>query len=61
MKQIKIDDDVWDKLWRLKLNLKSKSLNNVISSLQKLVKKLSLMKDLEILVESEVKVRKERK
>jgi len=50
MKQVKVEDDVWEKLCRKKLDLKSKSLSNVISKLLKLVNKLKLMgelKDLE--------------
>ena len=58
MKIIKVDNDVWKKLWKLKLDLNLKSLNDVISKLQKLVNKLSLMKDLQIMVQSEVKVKK---
>ena len=58
MKQIKVDDAVWEKLFRLKINLKSKSLSEVISKLQKLISKLNLMKDLQLMVESEIKVKK---
>ena len=58
MKQIKVDDEVWEKLFKLKINLRSKSLSDVISKLQKFINKLNLMKDLQIMVESEIKVKK---
>lgn len=46
MKQIKVKDNVWEKLYRKKLDLKSKSLSDVISKLLKLVSKLNLMEEL---------------
>ena len=58
MKQIKVDDAVWEKLFKLKINLRSKSLSDVISKLQKFISKLNLMKDLQIMVESEIKIKK---
>ena len=50
MKQVKVEDDVWEKLMRKKLDLKCKSLSDVVSKMLKLVNKLKLMgelKDLE--------------
>ncbi len=46
MKQIKVQDDVWEKLSRKKLDLKCKSLNDVISKLLGLVSKLKLNEEL---------------
>ena len=57
-KLVKVDEAVWEKLFRLKINLKSKSLSDVISNFQKLISKLNLMKDLQLMVESEIKVKK---
>ena len=49
MKQVKVEDDVWDKLYRKKLDLKSKSLSDVVSKLLKLVNKFKLMEELKSL------------
>lgn len=38
MKNIKVEDDVWEKLMRLKLDKKSNSLSNVIKELLKYAK-----------------------
>ena len=46
MKQIKVQDDVWEKLSRKKLDLKCKSLNDVVSKLFKLVSKFKLNEEL---------------
>ena len=46
MKQVKLKDDVWDKLSRKKLDLKSKSLSDVISKMLKLINKFKLMEEL---------------
>jgi len=46
MKQVKVEDDVWEKLCRKKLDLKCKSLSDVISKMLKLVNKLKLMEEL---------------
>jgi len=46
MKIIKVKDNVWEKLMRKKLDLKAKSLSDVISKLLKLVSKFSLMGEL---------------
>lgn len=46
MKQIKVKDNVWEKLWKLKPDLKVKSLSDVISKLLKLVSKFKLKEEL---------------
>ncbi len=46
MKQIKVKDDVWEKLSRKKLDLKCKSLSDVVSKLLKLVNKFKLNEEL---------------
>ena len=46
MKQVKVEDDVWEKLCRRKLDLKSKSLSDVISKMLKLINKFKLMEEL---------------
>ena len=46
MKQIKVEDNVWEKLMRLKLDLKVKSINKTISKLFELVSKFKLREEL---------------
>ena len=46
MKQVKVKDDVWEKLYRKKLDLKCKTLSDVVSKMLKLVNKLKLMEEL---------------
>ena len=46
MKIIKVDDDIWEKLMRLKLDLKVKSLSKTISKLFKLTSKFKLRGEL---------------
>lgn len=46
MKIIKFQDDVWEKLMKKKLDLKCKSMNNVVSKLLKLVSKYKLHEEL---------------
>ncbi len=46
MKQIKVPDIIWEKLSRLKLDLKVKSLWKVISKLLKLISKFKLKEEL---------------
>ncbi len=46
MKQIKMPDNIWEKLSRLKLDLKVKSLWKVIERLLKLVSKFKLKEEL---------------
>ena len=46
MKIIKVEEDVWEKLSRKKLDLKSKSLSDVISKMLKLINKFKLMEEL---------------
>ena len=47
MKIIKVDNEIHEKLMRLKLGLKHKSINQTIYSLLKLVKIYKLRKELE--------------
>ena len=58
VKNIKVDENLHKKLFNLKLNFNLGSLDKVIEGMYNLIKKLRLMKDFEILVQSEVKVRK---
>jgi len=58
MKQIKVKDDTWKWLSKIKINFDLRSLDHVISKMQKLINKLSLMKDFEIMVQSEIKINK---
>ena len=46
MKQIKVKDDVWEKLSRKKIDLKVRSLSDVISKMLKLINKLKLTEEL---------------
>ena len=46
MKIIKFQDVVWEKLMKKKLELKCKSMNNVVSKLLKLVSKFKLNEEL---------------
>lgn len=46
MKQVKVEDDVWEKLYRKKLDLKCRTLSEVVSKLLKLVSKFKLMEEL---------------
>lgn len=48
MKIIKVDDEIHHKLMKLKLDLKYKSLNEIISSLLKLIKMYKLRKELDM-------------
>lgn len=57
VKNIKVDENLHKKLFQLKLNFNLGSLDKVIEGMYNLIKKLSLMKDFEILVQSEVKVK----
>lgn len=49
MKTITIEDKVWQKLVRLKTNLVAKNYTEVLEKLFKLVTKLKLQKELELL------------
>jgi len=55
VKNIKVDENLHKKLFNLKLDFKLGSLDKVIEGMYKLIKKLRLMKDFEILVQGEVK------
>jgi len=46
MKIIKVEDDVWEKLSRKKIDLKVRSLSDVVSKMLKLINKLKLMEEL---------------
>ena len=46
MKIIKFQDAVWEKLMKKKLELKCKSMSDVVSKLLKLVSKFKLMEEL---------------
>jgi len=53
VKNIKVDENLHKKLFNLKLNFNLGSLDKVIEGMYNLIKKLRLMKDFEILVQSE--------
>ena len=58
VKNVKINEDLHKKLFNLKLNFKLGSLDKVIGGMYKLMKNLRLMKDFEIMLQSEVKIKK---
>ena len=57
IKLTKLKQKEWKWLSKIKIDFDLKSINDVISNLKKLVNKLSLMKEFQIVVESEVKIR----
>jgi len=46
MGNVRVDDEVWEKLMRLKLKLRDKSLNIVIKKMLKMISKLNLYQEL---------------
>ena len=58
VKNVKINEDLHKKLFNLKLNFNLGSLDKVIGGMYKLMKNLRLMKDFEIMLQSEVKIKK---
>ena len=57
IKLTKLKQKEWKWLSKIKIDFDLRSINDVISHLKKLMNKLSLMKDLQIQIESEVKVK----
>jgi len=47
MGNVRVEDHVWEKLMRLKLKYKEKSLNNLIKRMLKMISKLNLYQELE--------------
>ena len=58
VKNVKINEDLHKKLFNLKLNFNLGSLDKVIEGMYKLMKNLRLMKDFEIMLQSEIKIKK---
>lgn len=47
MKMVKLEDDVWDKLFRMKLDMRARSLNDVVKELLKVYVKCKFKKQSE--------------
>jgi len=58
IKITKLKEKEWKWLSKIKLDFDLRSVNDVVYHLHKFINKLSLMKDLQIQIESEVKVKR---
>jgi len=58
IKITKLREKEWKWLSKIKIDFNLKSVNEVIANLHKFINKLNLLKDLQIMVESEIKIKK---